>query len=66
MKLVNRNSMCPAEVIDLFKTGFSQKSYGSDESNEQQRHFNVWQISKLQGEVTAIQTSLKLIFTLQQ
>jgi hypothetical protein len=37
-----------------------------DQANEQQRQFNEWSISELHGEVDSIQTSLKLLFTLQQ
>ncbi len=36
------------------------------QTNERQRHFNEWPISELHGEVDSIQTSLKLLFTLQQ
>jgi hypothetical protein len=36
------------------------------QTNEQQRHFNEWRISELDGEVDSIKTSLKLFFTLQQ
>jgi hypothetical protein len=36
------------------------------QANEQQRHFNEWPIRKLLGEVDFIQTSLKLLFNLQQ
>jgi hypothetical protein len=36
------------------------------QTNEQQRHFNEWLIGEMHGEVDSIQTSLKLLFTLQQ
>jgi hypothetical protein len=36
------------------------------QTNEQQRHFNEGPISELHGEIDSIQTSLKLLFTLQQ
>ncbi len=36
------------------------------QTNEQQRHFNEWPISELHGELDAFQTSLKLLFILQQ
>jgi hypothetical protein len=36
------------------------------QTNEQQRRCNEWPISELLGEVDSIQTSLKLLFTLQQ
>ncbi len=36
------------------------------QTNEQQRYFNEWQIIELHVEVDFIQTSLKLLFTLQQ
>jgi hypothetical protein len=36
------------------------------QTNEQQRHFNEWPISELHRELDSSQTSLKLLFNLQQ
>jgi hypothetical protein len=48
----------------MVKPVFDKKYFG--ETNEQQRHFNELLIIELYGEVDAIQTSLKLLFTIQQ
>ncbi len=46
------------------KTGFCQKDFC--QTNEHQRHWNELAISDLHWEEDSIQTSLKLLFTLQQ
>jgi hypothetical protein len=55
-------------TIDLFLDGqilvFDKRVLG--QTNEHQRHFNDYVISVLYGEIDSIQTSLKLLFTLQQ
>jgi hypothetical protein len=46
------------------KAVFAKRDMG--QTNEPQRHFNKWPISKLHGEVDSIQTGLKLLFASQQ
>jgi hypothetical protein len=48
----------------MSKPVFYKRDFRS--TDEQQRHFNEQPISELHGEVDSIQTSLKLLFTLQQ
>jgi hypothetical protein len=58
----------PCRTIDLFLRGLKLVFVikGMGQTNEQQRYFNEWQIIELHVEVDFIQTSLKLLFTLQQ
>jgi hypothetical protein len=48
----------------VVKIGICQRDFG--QTNEQQRHLNEQPISELHWEVDSIQTSLKLLFALQQ
>jgi hypothetical protein len=61
------NHLCPA----ISKIGFEGQNWFLSkevmgQTNEQQRHFNRWQISELYGEVDSIQASLNLRLNLQQ